>query len=245
MSIPRLDGRLYNQIRPYSVEYGISNENLAVGSARLQQGLTELIAIVYGPITPRYSRHELFDRASFEVNINFTECSIDNIKAMRNFLASAVKNCIDLDKYPRMLIYIRIEVIIDDGSLLSTAFNACIIALIDSGISLKSTPVASSIILYQFPSNSKLVDNYEIFLDPTKEEEINSISKIMIVSQSSGVYLKSEDKVSEDNKEDEIIVTTQIVGSVNVDALIQANELAFKCSKKFREFIRNLFYNND
>jgi ribonuclease PH len=49
-------------------------------------------------------------------------------------ILSIYVDCINLDEYPRMIIYVKICIIRDDGSMVSVALNAASLALIDSGM---------------------------------------------------------------------------------------------------------------
>lgn len=55
-------------MRLVSAQVGLIKE--ATGSARFESGQTIVLASVYGPSQPRYSRHEEYDRATLEVNYN-------------------------------------------------------------------------------------------------------------------------------------------------------------------------------
>ena len=55
-------------MRRVAAQVGLIKE--ATGSARFESGQTIVLASVYGPSQPRYSRHEEYDRATLEVNYN-------------------------------------------------------------------------------------------------------------------------------------------------------------------------------
>ena len=131
--------------------------NETQGSARLQYGETMALAAVYGPAQPRYSRHEHFDEAVVEVSYNLAapppsasdpatpaagaelaRLERDGARQIQQILAS----CIDLKSCPRMLILIDVSVLRSDGAILSTAINACALALLDSGIPMLFVPMA-------------------------------------------------------------------------------------------------------
>lgn len=59
-------------------------------------------------------------------------------------MRAAVDAVILSSLHPRTTIQIVVQVVQDDGSLLSTAVNAATLALLDAGIALKSVVVAAS-----------------------------------------------------------------------------------------------------
>ena len=219
----RIDGRSNNQIRPYDVEFGFIKE--ATGSTKFQQGSTSVIVSVNGPRQPKYSRYELYDRASVDLSMNFLDGS-DSMRKLRStklLLLSSLTSAIDVQKYPRMLIYINVEVIEDDGSFLSTAFNACIIALLDSGIQMKSTPIAASV---------ALTSKQNFILDPTHPEETESIATILVISVLN-------------NKKEENLLQFSSNGQITNELQLQSIEFSYKYITKLRYFICNLFHEDN
>mmetsp|Transcript_2537 Transcript_2537/g.2640 ORF Transcript_2537/g.2640 Transcript_2537/m.2640 type:complete len:240 (-) Transcript_2537:3-722(-) len=185
----RTDFRSCNQMRPPSCSLGEISE--AGGSCHFSQGNTEAIASVYGPTEPKYNRHEKYDKATLEINFSLSgsartaaAASGGNVIVQRleKFYAKHIKecllDCINLDEYPRMIIYIKICILRDDGSMVSVALNAASLALIDSGISMSFIPTSVSIYFPSIKNNeeSSLECAGECSLDPTCTEEKNSFS---------------------------------------------------------------------
>jgi exosome complex component RRP41 len=80
---------------------------------------------------------------------------------MSQKIVKSIANSILLNEYPKSQIDIFIMVLHHDGSVLSAAINAAVVALCDSGILMKDLPMAASV----------LVGDSDIFLDPTASEE--------------------------------------------------------------------------
>jgi ribonuclease PH len=90
-------------------------------------------------------------------------------------------------------ISIVIQITGDFGSILSTALNGAVFALLDAGISLKFIPIATSVCL---------TDKRQLLLDPTSDQENNSVvssffvfnktSQGLISSKSNGVFSDEE-----------------------------------------------------
>ena len=145
-------------MRAFSGEAGLIAE--AQGSARFQYGETVAQAAVYGPSQPRYSRHEEFDRAVLEVNYSLatppassteigSNASSTELARIERDGARQIKqvlgSCVDLKSCPRMLILIDVSVLRSDGATLSTALNASVLALLDSGIPMLYVPMSLSL----------------------------------------------------------------------------------------------------
>lgn len=125
----------------------------AHGSARLQYGETMTLAAVYGPGQPRYSRHEEYNKASVEVNYNYaappspsgSSSGADTARIEREGarqIRQILQSCIDVKACPRMLIVVEVTVLRNNGAALATAVNACVLALLDSGIPMLYAPMA-------------------------------------------------------------------------------------------------------
>jgi ribonuclease PH len=125
----------------------------AHGSARFQYGETMTLAAVYGPGQPRYSRHEEYNKATVEVNYNYaappspsgSSSGADTARIEREGarqIRQILQSCIDVKACPRMLIVVEVTVLRNDGAALATAVNACVLALLDSGIPMLYAPMA-------------------------------------------------------------------------------------------------------
>jgi len=110
-------------------------------------------------------------------------------------LRDALSSCIILDRYPRCVIQIVIQVVQADGSVLGSAVNCAVLALLDAGVGMWGMPVASTCVViprccYSSSSSSTMNggngnddvamndgdgngngNDNTIWLDPTAEEE--------------------------------------------------------------------------
>ena len=78
-------------------------------------------------------------------------------------------------KIPRSIVSIVVQVLGDDGSLLSCAANAVCMALMDAGVAMKA--LAMSVTCAQLDDGSCL-------LDPTQAEELRAKAVIVLVHES-------------------------------------------------------------
>lgn len=167
------------QLRELSCELGLISS--VDGSARFVQGNTQVVAAVTGPAQPKYSRHELSNKCALEVVVDMMgQSDATGSKQFTSFISDIVARslrwCIDLERYPRMIIVLKVLVECDDGAASSVAVNASIMALLDAGISMKCTPCAVSLVL-SIPvpvssSEGQIGETKKVFLlDPDKDEE--------------------------------------------------------------------------
>ena len=206
--IPRTDLRTPLQTRPICSELGMVSISEADGSAMYSQGRTKVFTTVSGtidnishsvimrvvinfpfvdsgPAQPKYSRHELYDTATVDFDIffsnspNATSVINDSSNASENnfyekrliiFLRKSLQGCLPLKSYPRMLIYFRVTVLCDCGSVMSVALNSCVLALMDAGLPLLFVP--SSVSFCVSPHG-------EVYLDPTEQEEHNAAAGLL------------------------------------------------------------------
>src|SRR5689334_692325 len=130
----REGGRSEIQIRPLSSELRLLTRS--DGSCRHTQGKTALTVAVYGPTEVRY-RDEKLDKATIEVIFKPATGVPGPIeKEYELLIRSALESTIIATLHPRTLIQIIVQVMNDDGSLLSASINAACMALMDAGIPL-------------------------------------------------------------------------------------------------------------
>lgn len=230
-------------LRPLSAE--LSSLSHADGSASLQVGNTHILCAVHGPMAPRMSKFERYDRGVVSVAfsrglmVNNTSSgsggnnvsSFDGVDGSNNnndntdqiqqqqqsnnnsmkslpispppglgatereleyTLRDALSSCIILDRYPRCVIQIVIQVVQADGSVLGSAVNCAVLALLDAGVAMWGMPVASTCVVIPrscYSSSSSTThggndadvamnddgngngNDNTIWLDPTAEEE--------------------------------------------------------------------------
>ncbi|KAF5301207.1 hypothetical protein FQA39_LY10793 [Lamprigera yunnana] len=166
----RQDGRRADELRRIRCKLGVFSQ--PDGSAYLEQGLTKVLATVYGPHQVRGSRskaqHDMAiincqfsmavfstgerkkrprgDRKSTEISIHLQQALMATVKA---------------ELYPWSQIDVYVEVLHADGGILPACINAATLALIDAGIPLKEYICACTASLAN--SNIAMIDisNYE------------------------------------------------------------------------------------
>ncbi|CAM9708070.1 unnamed protein product, partial [Chrysoparadoxa australica] len=157
----RGDGRKSNQIRPMSSEQGLLHQ--ADGSVTFSAGDTLVLVAVYGPAQAKSSRKEDPSHAVIEVSLRPVSGMLTAADAQKQLLIQkSLERALLLTKYPRTIISVIVQVLADDGGLLSCAINASAIALMDAGIEMTAVPLGMS---------SCLGPGRIVRLDPTKEEE--------------------------------------------------------------------------
>ncbi|CAM9311242.1 unnamed protein product [Discosporangium mesarthrocarpum] len=175
MAGTRRDGRKQNQIRPMEVEQGLLNR--ADGSSRFVQGNTSVLAAVYGPAPAKFSAQEKADRARVEVDFREEKGFGSGLGAeMAMFLRRSLEGVILLAHYPRTVISIIVQVIIDDGAVLSTALNAATVALINAGVEMTALALSVTCCVCSMPSRS-------IVLDPCKMEEDQACATTVLATE--------------------------------------------------------------
>jgi exosome complex component RRP46 len=171
--IMRKDLRQNNQSRKTSIKLGGVVE--VDGAAQFSQGNTVVLATISGPAQARYARHENADKCTVEVEVNMAGDSAVSSTAsdlvLSLFIQRALSACIKLDAFPRLLIVVKVLVLRNDGSLLSTALNACTLALLDA-----STPMR------WFAPCVELgfLGDDTVLLDPSSSEEHQSKATLAV-----------------------------------------------------------------
>lgn len=142
----RSDFRQNNCLRSVQCEE-LGEIREATGSAKYASGKSAAWASVHGPAAPRFARHERHDRAILEVELVLLgEPAMRREKLEKEgkiFLQETLEQALQLMEFPRMLIYIRVCVVRNDGSALVTALNACSLSLLDACLPMYFVPVSS------------------------------------------------------------------------------------------------------
>lgn len=238
----RKDLRGANDLRPFTVELGLVSE--ANGSAAVSTGGTKVIASVVGPTQPKYSRHELYDKAAIEVDVQIPAKTVVNgcdimqqKKKLHSLLLNAIEGCIDTKQFPRMLILFNVLVVSNDGGMIATAANACILALLDAGIPMLHVPTAISMALTT--SGSALSPQPSIMQDPTLEEESDSPAIYTVVMRPLHLIRVDEAAAaSTATVSDTCIVAMDMVGLMSVADLKEVHVAAVQTTQYLRATMR-------
>lgn len=204
----RTDGRKWNELRPLFLRVGIITK--AQGSAYIEMGNTKLIAAVYGP-------KEILKREEFslkgKVNCEFKYMPFSRVQycePRQNFEEKMISKCICdamegvilLEKFPKALVDISVQVIQDDGSALALALTAASVALVNANIEVKDLVVGTTL---------RYFENSDVLVDPTADEEHGPFSKFsggagfhlaVLPSLSQISYLKQTGKIEQSQARD-------------------------------------------
>ena len=171
----RADFRTNNQSRLLVTDTSTIKE--CDSSASISVGNTSVVVALYGPSTPKYSRLEQHDKLTVEVDMvrdsqHSQKLSMDQLhrqeKVVCKYVSMLVQNCVLVHEYPRLLMYLRVSVLRNDGSLLSTILNACSIALMCSNVKLSFVPISITIATMSSEESS---GDVIVVADPSLEEE--------------------------------------------------------------------------
>lgn len=158
----RKDLRSSKQTRDLAIVLGGIAQ--ADGAARVTLGNTTVIATVAGPAAAKYSRHEKGDRGNIEIEISDSSSipkSQHGYFLLTEFVRRALSGAVQLEKFPRQLITIKVTVMENSGSLVSTIINACTLAMLDASLSMN---------FYLSCAEVGMIQN-DVFLDLTDDEE--------------------------------------------------------------------------
>ncbi|KAL0483057.1 exosome complex protein RRP46 [Acrasis kona] len=172
--VKRQKGRLSNQLRSIEAQLGLLNK--ADGSAKYKQGDSSVLAAVYGP-SEVLPKDEKGDRASVQVVFKRRDGKPGRReKQNENIIRNALEPIIMTHLYPRTAIMIIVQVLVDDGSILSVALNACVLALMDAGVPISTviSSISCSIVVDENGSQTLLTD-------PDLSEERTSIGETYFV----------------------------------------------------------------
>jgi len=176
----RQDGRKSDDLRRIACRLGVYRQ--ADGSAYLEQGLTKVLAAVYGPHEPRRNRNLLADRARINCQYSMATFSTGERKIRprgdrrsREFtqhLEKTFEAAILTSAYPNSQIDIYCEILQADGGNLSACINAATLALIDAGVSMRD---------YVCSCTSTCYDDTTL-LDVNHSEESTSTGEVPLVT---------------------------------------------------------------
>lgn len=141
----RVDGRKEGELRRIRCKLGVFTE--PDGSAYLEQGLTKVLAAVYGPHQVRGNRSKAqHDNAVMNCQFSMAVFSTGERKRrprgdrksteMSNHLKQALMAAVKTELYAWSQIDVYVEVLHADGGIYPACVNAATLALIDAGIPL-------------------------------------------------------------------------------------------------------------
>lgn len=169
----RRDGRMHNEMRPITILHSPLPQ--ADGSARIKLGGTDVLVSIYGPIdapTNKQSADSIHIHIAHrrrEGNTGPTgSSSVDIASASEATTTRDIRQMVSdillTSLFPRKALVVGVHVLSDRGSVVSAAFNATILALIDSGVPMRSMPIAATVSL----------TNAALTVDPLHIEELEA-----------------------------------------------------------------------
>jgi len=146
-----------------------------------------------------------------------------------------LSSCILLDRYPRCVIQVVLQIVQADGCVLGSAINCALLALMDCGIAMWGLPVASTCVVIPRScySNSSCSDSEEkeentIWLDPTAEEE-GGVGHSIVVLVTDGSAKQQQIKEGGEEDDDDDIITSMTFGApLSLKGLLSS----MKCMKQ-------------
>lgn len=188
----REDGRAFDELRPLKIEAGVLER--ADGSAYLEFGGNKVLVAVYGPKESHIRRLQRPDRAYIRCRYNMAPFSVDDRKRpgpdrrsveISKITAEALQPAVLLERYPRSLIDIFIEVLEAEGGTRCAGITAASVALADAGIPMKDMVVACAA--------GKVNDEVVLDLSEVEDKEGQADVPVAIMPRSGEITLLQSD----------------------------------------------------
>jgi exosome complex component RRP41 len=141
----RPSGRAQDELRNIVIESGVIPN--ADGSAYIEMGRNRVIAAVYGPremYPRRLSKPDSavlkarYHMAPFSVNPRRSPAPSRRDTEIGMVVRGALEPAIFLERYPRSMINVFVEILQADGGTRCASINAAAVALVDAGIPMKA-----------------------------------------------------------------------------------------------------------
>ncbi|CAO3570293.1 unnamed protein product [Mortierella alpina] len=221
-----------HQLRPFFSSQNLLNR--ADGSAQFDFGESSVMCSVVGPAEVKI-RQEKLDKATIEV-VARPLVGLPGVvdKARERSIQETLEPLILSSLHPRTLVQIVVQTMKDDGCVLSTAFNATILALLDAGIPLQSI-LGSVTCMIDSETN-------EILLDPTTEELARSKSTHVFVFDNktsiAGSTNKDQAKDQDQDSLEGAILYSDSTGIFTEQEYFECAHMGFKAAQAVHGFIR-------
>ncbi|KAF8928181.1 Exosome component 5 [Haplosporangium gracile] len=218
-----------HQLRPFFSSQNLLNR--ADGSAQFDFGGSSVMCSVVGPAEVKL-RDEKLDKATIEVVVR-PLVGLPGIKdkAREQAIRETLEPLILSGLHPRTGIQIVVQTMKDDGSILATAFNATILALLDAGIPLKSILGAVTCIVDS--------ETNQILLDPTTQELANAKSTHTFVFDNKSSITSTDNKQQEDKESVEVATLySDSTGLFSEEEYFECAQICYKAVQAVHGFIR-------
>lgn len=212
----REDGRAFDELRNLKIEAGVLER--ADGSAYLEFGGNKVLVAVYGPKESYIRRLQRPDRAVIRCRYNMAPFSVEDRKRpgpdrrsieISKITAEALNPALILEKYPRSMIEVFIEVLEAEGGTRCAGITAASVALADAGIPMRDLVVACAA--------GKV--NGEVVLDLSESEDKDGEADVPVA-----ILPRSED-----------ITLLQSDGNLSPEEFAKTLDLAIKGCKEINE----------
>ncbi|XP_060519323.1 exosome complex component RRP41 isoform X2 [Cylas formicarius] len=167
----RIDGRRANELRRIRCKLGVFTQ--PDGSAYLEQGLTKVLAAVYGPHQVRNRSKAQHDTCIINTQFSMAVFSTNERKKrprgdrksteLSIHLQQALQAVVLTELYPWSQIDVYVEVLHADGGTYPACVNAATLALVDAGIPIKE---------YVCACTASLANEDTPLLDVSHQEEV-------------------------------------------------------------------------
>jgi exosome complex component RRP41 len=140
----RVDGRKADELRPIKIETGVIPN--ADGSAYIEMGRNKIIAGVYGPREMHPKRLSKPNMGVLRVRYHMAPFSVDPRRSpapsrrdteISMVMTDALSPALFLERYPRSVIDVFVEIVQADGGTRCASINAAAVALVDAGVPMK------------------------------------------------------------------------------------------------------------
>lgn len=245
IKIIRPDGRTsYATLRPLAAE--VSCLSRSDGSCKFSSGSTTILAAVFGPAAPRAVSRARNNEATVAVvfkygsKISSSSSTADGSKSyhpgygtnereLERFIGDALQGCIETKFYPRTIIEVVIQVMNADGSVLSSAINAAVLALMDAGVRMNRIPIGTTCLVKCTDAMSA-----NIIFDPTAEEESNEEYAAIILATTDDY----DDNNDDGNNSSVRVISSLTFGQFQLESFLSCIEASGRASKAMLAFMR-------
>mmetsp|Transcript_43622 Transcript_43622/g.111513 ORF Transcript_43622/g.111513 Transcript_43622/m.111513 type:complete len:239 (-) Transcript_43622:333-1049(-) len=198
----RRDGRQATTLRQLHLQS--ASLSRADGSASWRQEGTEVLAAVFGP-TEAPGRREDPERLVVEVLFRPRAGLVGRSDRESEYVIRRTLETVLLKAmHPRTVVQVVLQIVSDDGSLLSAALNAACFALVDAGVPMSG--LFSSVTCALLPESVLVVD-------PTKEEEEAATATVCLALEN-----HPQGAASAQSAEPSRIITSHTRGTISKEA---------------------------
>jgi exosome complex component RRP41 len=152
----RVDGRKPEDLRPIHIESGVLPN--ADGSAYIEMGRNKIMVGVFGPREMHPKRFSKPNQGVLRCRYHMAPFSVDPRRSpapsrrdmeISMVMRDALEPALFLERYPRSVIDVFVEIIQADGGTRCASINAAAVALADAGIPMKDLVAACAVGKYE------------------------------------------------------------------------------------------------